>query len=57
MAALERQLTQTMYLGEGNATAIYLSALTSVTQLKSYCVRAETRQDLFSLDTYLKEAH
>lgn len=43
MAALERQLTQTMYLGEGNATAIYLSALTSVTQLKSYCVRAETR--------------
>jgi len=38
----ESQLTQTMHRGKGDAMAIYISALTSVTQFESYCARSET---------------
>lgn len=44
----EKQLTQTMHRNKGNATAISLAALTSVTQFKSYCVKSEMREVLLT---------
>lgn len=41
-------MTQTMHRNKGNATAISLAALTSVTQFKSYCVKSEMREVLLT---------
>jgi len=37
-----------MHRNKGNATAISLAALTSVTQFKSYCVKSEMREVLLT---------